>query len=549
VSIEPITLRTPAAPDADWDTVRERIVATLVADAAPGWTDHNGADPGITIAEAAAFGLADLHYRIASAGFADWPLAWPAWLPDADRHWDSTLPATDPARLTSVATALEAAGDALEPLVRACPSRGEALALLGRAPWAALVPTDDRPAVVALLRAGLLRQVAQHRADTISDALDEAIDGGGTPTTQDARAVAVLGHDLALWPTEREALVRRERRRRVREAARARSIDTRRVATSSDRAALVARLVAEDGFTTAEAEIATALAKTPAGVVPENLEDPAGASRIWPPHGIQALTCEPVTDLDYARRARQHPGVRRAWAVPGRLDGIAWHGLVTPVAATLPAGDPARWWAIDPDAAAVTLVVEAVHRPRDVPAFLREVLRTAVGAECGEPFPPFRDDVDDDQPHRVIGDEVGAALLATVGVQVRATLVVGAGSDGGRVEQAAADAVDTLFSAGRPGTVDVTLPAPLVDGPWPPAPQPSGGWVPGEPIRISEVVEALAGCRDVLGIREVHLRVATSSDWTTPSDGALSIPPGTVPVRVGDCFTIDLSLTGGCRDA
>ncbi|HOB81069.1 MAG TPA: hypothetical protein PKK62_12985, partial [Ornithinibacter sp.] len=66
MSTEPITLTEPVAPDADWDTVRERIVATLVTEAAPGWTDHNGADPGITLAEAAAFTLADLHHRIAT---------------------------------------------------------------------------------------------------------------------------------------------------------------------------------------------------------------------------------------------------------------------------------------------------------------------------------------------------------------------------------------------------------------------------------------------------------------------------------------------------
>ncbi|HSF97384.1 MAG TPA: hypothetical protein VLA55_01725 [Ornithinibacter sp.] len=548
MTTEPITLTPPVAPDADWDTVRGRIVATLVADAAPGWTDHNGADPGITIAEAAAFGLADLHYRIAAAGSADWPLAWPGWLPESDRHWDATLPA-DPARLTSVATALAAVADTLEPLVRACASRGEALALVGTAPSAALVPTVDRPAVVALLRAGLLRQVAQHRADTVADGLDEAVAGGGTTTEQDARAVDILGHDLTLWPTERAALVRRERRRRVREAAGARATEILRASTPTDRAMVVARLMAEDGLTPAEADLATALAATPAGMVPEHLEEHAGASRIWPPHGIQALTCEPVTNLDYARRARQHPGVRRAWAVPGRLDGIAWHGLVTPVAATLPAGDPAHSWAIDPDAAAVTLVVEAARRPGDVPAFLREVLRAAIGTECGTPFPPFRDDLDEAEPHRVIGDEVGAALLATVEVTVRATLVIGAGSDGGRVAQAAGDALDAFFSAGRADLVGETVPAPLVDGPWPPAPQPSGGWVPGEPIRVSEVVEVLAGCRDVLGIREVHLRLVTSGDWTGPGDGTLTIPPGTVPVRVDDCFTVDLALNGGCGDA
>ncbi len=317
----------------------------------------------------------------------------------------------------------------------------------------------------------------------------------------------------------------------------------------------VVTLLTDDGLSTDEALIASALAPIPADLVPEDLEERDGTSRIWPPHGIQALTCEPVTDLDYARRARTHRGVRRAWAVPGRLDGVAWHGLVTPEAADVPAGDPALAWAIDPDAAAVTLVVEAVRRPRDVPTFLREVLRVAIGTECGRPFPPWRDDLDDDQPHRVIGDEVGAALLADVEVQVRATLVIGAGSDGSRVLQAAADALEAFFTDGRTGVTgldgevaSVTAP-PLVDGPWPPAPQPAGGWVPGDPIRVSEVVEVLAGCRDVLGIRDVHLRLADGGAWTTAADGELAIPAGTVPVRVGNCFTVDISLSGGCGDA
>ena len=115
--------------------------------------------------------------------------------------------------------------------------------------------------------------------------------------------------------------------------------------------------------------------------------------------------------------------------------------------------------------------------------------------------------------------------------------------------------LEAFFTDGRTGVTgldgevaSVTAP-PLVDGPWPPAPQPAGGWVPGDPIRVSEVVEVLAGCRDVLGIRDVHLRLADGGAWTTAADGELAIPAGTVPVRVGNCFTVDISRSGGCGDA
>lgn len=107
----------PAAPDADWDTVRGRIVATLVAEAVPGWTDHNAADPGITLAEAAAFTLADLHHRIATTGLADWPLAWSAWEPGVNAT--GSTPCQRVNRPGSpLATALAATADVLEPLVR-----------------------------------------------------------------------------------------------------------------------------------------------------------------------------------------------------------------------------------------------------------------------------------------------------------------------------------------------------------------------------------------------------------------------------------------------
>jgi hypothetical protein len=383
-----ITLTVPAAPDADWETVRSRMMAALAV-AADGWTDQNLADPGVTLAEAAAFTLADLHRRIEQAGFDGWPIGWPAWLPDAQRHWHATLPAApaaDPGPLlaqTPLAEALAAVAEALEPVVRACPDRPAAARLLASPPWVAHVPTRLRDAVITTLRLGLVRRLAQDRADTVADAVGRADAAGGSRAQRDARAARELAADLAerawlepgrqdsaaaVWPEEVDALVARERRRLALDALAERATAVQAAATPQRRAAVVADLVAA-GLSPAEAELASAGRRVPAGLLPEDLEAPDGQTLVWPPHPIQTLTCEPVVADDYARRARLHPGVRRAWAVPGRLAGVAWHGLPTPDPAGLAPGAPELAWAVDRAAAALTLVVEAdAGRARAVPA-------------------------------------------------------------------------------------------------------------------------------------------------------------------------------------
>ena len=69
------------------------MVDHLTATATPAWTDHNAADPGITLLEVLAYGLADLHYRTAERHLDGWPLEVRAWDADAGRHWHATLPA------------------------------------------------------------------------------------------------------------------------------------------------------------------------------------------------------------------------------------------------------------------------------------------------------------------------------------------------------------------------------------------------------------------------------------------------------------------------
>ncbi|MBC9819858.1 hypothetical protein [Terrabacter sp. MAHUQ-38] len=567
----PITRFVPVAPDADYETIRSRLLARLAV-AAPEWTDHNAPDPGVTLAEATAYGLADLHYRVSERALDDWPLEARAWADDPGRHWHATLPvgrwdaeidpsdpavpARDLAPVSSVADALAQPGTSaalLEPLVRDSRSRADAIALLSAEPWASALRPVDRPAVVALLRARLVRQVAQEQADVIAGAVAGAHadavaaaprrsdpDAPLDVVAIDAAAAAELAWSLPLWDEEVVALVRRERHRRSREALRAR-LDVVRATTSDTLVATRAEL-ALAGLDTDEARLAVAAAPQAAGLLPEDLEDPQGRSVVWPPHPVQALTCEPVTADDYARRARTHAGVSRAWTVRGRLTGIAWNGLPTGTLASIP---------VDPTAEALTLVVESretlAASARD--AFLRDVLATAIGPEVTAPFPDWRDDVDDLEPRRVICDEVGASLLERAPVLVQATLVTDVGVDRDAVVEDARARITAFFARGRPETF-VPPPPQVVDGPWPRVDQPTLGWVPGEPVRFTEVVEAIVGNPAVWGVEDLAMKVEGAAAFVTASDGPLVIPANAVPTLAdARCLRVRFSLTSRCGDA
>lgn len=558
----PITRPSPTAPDADWEGIRTRLLEHLAVNAAPAWTDHNVSDPGITLAEAAAFSLADLHYRTATRGFDDWPLEVRGWADDADRHWDFTLPAgrwdpaddpADPARspadwapVSAIADALAAPATSatiLEPLLRAAASPADAAVVLSSPPFAAAFRPVDRAAVAALLRSRLVRRVAHDAAGTVAAALDAALRTAASspapgPTADDVAAAALDGV-LDLWPDEIAALIRRERLRRSRGIL-ADRLEAVRTATAATRAATTAGLAAA-GLDADEARLAVAAGPTAAGLAPEDLEDAQGRTLLWPPHPIQALSCEPATAADYATRARADTRVARAWAVPGRLPGIAWNGLPT---GTLPD------IGVDPKAPALTLVVES---RQEVPAagegnFLRQVLATAIGPEASAPFPDWRTDVDDVAPRRLIGDEVGAALLARSPVQVQATLVTAVGAGRDRVIDAARERLDAFLTGGRPGT-SVPAEPEGIDGPWPRTGQPIGGWVPGEPVRFTEITEALVADPRILGVENLAMRLDGDPAFTASSAGALPIPGHTVPVlSSGRCLRVRFTATGGGSD-
>lgn len=552
-TVEPMTAFVPAAPDADWETVRARLM-TEVASRGPGWTDHNAADPGVTIAEVLAFGIADLHFRTSRPPFTQWPLAGDGYRAAADRHWHTVLPLpelrTASDALAPLATTLAATAGALEPIVRAAASRADADAVLAAEPWRSAVPAGQRIPLLAVLRDGLVRRTALEFADLVSDVVDVEDRREGSPAERDGRAAQRLALSLPLWPDELAALVRRERRRRALDLATARRPAILAATSPAERGTIVATLVG-DGLVAAEAEIASAAAHVPAGVVPEDLEHAGGATRIWPPHAVQALTCEPVTAADYARRARTHPGVARAWAVKGRLEGVAWHGLPTTDAAALPVGDPRRYWAVDPAAAAITLVVET-RDPEAVVGdeFLREVLAMAIGEQVRHPFLAYRHDLDDETPRRLVCDEVGAALLKRIGVVVQARLVVSATAAGADVVADATARLQRYFREGRPESAVSERAAESPSGPWPDAPQPAGGWNPGEAIRFTEIVEQIVADPAVLGVEALYLGREGEPTLTAASESFLTIPPDAVPVLAeGDCLTIVYAGEKGCGHA
>ena len=391
------------------------------------------------------------------------------------------------------------------------------------------------------MRSGLVRQVAQEQAHVIGRAVEAERETESPVADRDARAVANLGYALPLWEDEIAAVVRRERRRLAQEALVA-HLDAVRAATEATAPALRASLAAED-LDQMEVNVAMAAAAQPAGLMPEDLEGSGGRSKVWPPHPIQALTCEPVTADDYARRARAHADVGRAWAVPGRLQGIAWNGLAIGTTAA------------DAHAPALTLVVEWVgHKPASpTPAqtdeFMRDVLQQAIGPEVRAPFPDWRAEMDELEPRRTVCDEVGVSVLADAPILVQATLVTGVDADRGAVGADVRARIGAFFTAGRPESRPAA-PSGSVDGPWPRIEQPLGGWIPGDPVRFTEVVSAMVANPEVLGVEDLAMKINGAASFVRQSAGHLEIPRNAIPVLAdANCLKVRFSLTSECGDA
>ena len=277
-------------------------------------------------------------------------------------------------------------------------------------------------------------------------------------------------------------------------------------------------------------------------VHPEWFENPDGSTLVWPPTAIQSRAVEPVIADDYARLALGVAGVRRAWVRSGQLAGTGWDGR--PVAASSRPGT-------------VTVLVEAEP---DAPADLeRQVLR-ALGDPSGlgpdpevdEPHALFRDDPTLLNPRRMICDEVGAATLQTCPVEIKAALHVAVGTidDRSATISAAHERVAAFLEAGRPEsqatTADLSCPDGL-EGPWPLPPDPPTGWIPGEPIRIYELIDILASDPAILGVSGFAIR-QVGADWFSPGPddiAELPIPDHCVPVLADThCLTVAFVLEG-----
>jgi hypothetical protein len=487
---EPLVAVTPDAPDRDYGALYAAALARTGQLAAPGWSDHNQSDPGITLLQVLCWGLADAHYRVSQRGLDIWPLT----TPSADPRLG------DPARTAAVAGLLSRRGPDGHPLawslahaVQRADSRHDALRMVVDAVSATGITVTPvvGHACVRLLRRDLLRRAVLDSSAVVASAVEEAaVHLSGAPHAEvgaadvDAAATALLLTDPALvglWPDEIADLVARNRARLDLERVAARADELRsaldRVGLDTISAALVG-----DGVDPDRAALAKALCPSPPGLSPEHWEDADGDTAVWPPTPDQALRCEPVTAADYATRTRAVHGVRRAWAVAGALPGLAWHRRAT---------------VVTDRRGTVTLLVE---RDPDERADLTDddLLLAVIDEVLGEAAAPWSA-----LGHRrVLGDEIGAALVRHHPVEVAAVLHCSPGTDPDEVVVAARGRVRAFLERGRPRS----LPGPtdLGRGPWPDAPQPADGWEPGEAIPVTELVQVLADDPLVLGVSEVQ---------------------------------------------
>ena len=567
----PLRLPPFVAPDRDFDAIRAGAIQVVVADAGATWTDHNLSDPGITLLEALAWGLADLHYRTEHRSFALAPLELPLWLDRSDRDWYGLPDLGAPGRVVGLATLLAAPSpvaasgpleaDRMAAAIATAGSRQAAIGALldgtyGAPPRA--LDWDEAAGAVALLRARSLRRAALDESALVGGAWTEARRiverrAAGGPVDEadvDTEIVRILRLEPALgalWPDELRTLVGGYRHRRFLDAVDAilpRLDGTDPTAAPPTQAGIEAAL----GVTADEARAVLALHPCPPGTDPETWERAGGETTSWPAHPLQALTTEPVTGGDYATRARANPRVHRAWTVAGALAGLAWDG--TPRTAD----DPTR-------VGAVTVLVELDPPPpaNQRRAALRDVLAglTAGPTETAEVDAPFDPLVAPNLlvPRRVMCDELGVALVERCEVTLNGVLHVALGARRDDVLAGARARVAAYFAAGRPETAG-SGPAPTscpggIDGPWPPIPQPAGGWQPGEPIRLHELVQVLADDPVVIGVDGVEIRVGGSgAAWLAIAFGATEAPlgPACVPVLADvQCLQVRLELGADCR--
>ncbi len=553
---DPLTLDLADPDDRDFEALHDEAVRWLAARSPRAWSDHNLSDPGITLLDAMCTSVADLHYRIAGNDFADAPIRSRNDLVLGGGVFGEELPASatpavilrvaevlaDPSTLRNARAAIAAANSRGEALVRLSSDLGES--------------SDVAVAMAAVLRAPLVRRHTLDHTDLVATVHD-ASDGEPAATLAALRDEPALAE---LWTEELGGLIARETHLRVLDAFVTVEERLGGAATPAGRNTLIADLQAPPFALTQSASEALAdMHPRPPERRPEDFEEADGASVAWPPHPLQARVVEPVVADDYAGRARSVDGVHRAWVVPGRVNqGIAWDG--TPMD-ELPQAHPAR----DPDDSAVlTLVVEGDReRGESEEDFLRRVLGEALSGqgEVSEVARPYRHHhqehatgLDRQAPRRVLGDEVAACSLAASELTISATLHVAAGADErGAVLERARARVTALFEAGRPESAPPTSSEQTgpgsIAGAWPTKPQPTKGWVPGDPVRLGELTAALADDPVVLGVEGLSVGVNDGPTYPTPTSQPplqVELDQWSVPRLGQDCLEVKFDLDGGC---
>lgn len=523
---EPLAAPVATEPDADYDGLRARAIQTVTDLAGSTWTDQNDTDPGITLLEAMAWGLADAHYRVSSRSLDRWPLATILGVPSPQIG--------DPTEVSEITDLLSHSERGGQPIawrltrqVEGARTRSEARRLVvdtaeQLAAERNVAMTTHPSAIewcVDLLRRNLNRRAALDLSPTIQTSIAAATAAAAPDTPADdvdfaaKQLIASLPDFAHLWPDEIAALVAGERRRRQMRAVStlARSL---RSASDLELEVLENQLTAV-GVPMHVAKTARALCSRPATLSPETWESTDGATEVWPPTADQTLRCEPVTAQDYASRARAVDGVGRAWAVAGALPGIAWHGgrtIVTDRKGT------------------VTLLVERVPMINDPGTresevqYLRRVVQEVLSDETGQPW-------DTPGGRRGLGDEIGAALVRHCPITLSATLHCPAGAVPESVSEAAVERVRAYLRAGRSHSAPTD--GSLGRGPWPDRPQPATGWQPGEPIPVSELTAVLADDAAVLGVTGLSVAVkdgpSVHGSVRVRSQSAVT-PSGTVTV-------------------
>lgn len=552
----PLDARPPDPPDRDFDALREAALEVIRAHADE-WTDHNVSGPGITLMEAAVWALADAHYRtanrMANRTLVTWPVEASLYAPPSDRHPSHQPLPQDPAELIEFATTLADHLPTLTEQIEQAASLPDATAAV--LDLVATLTTEQVTAAVRLVRQRLVLRAALDGGAEVGAALTTAARIAPAADPVATAAELLDGPFPGLWPPEREAIVRRHIHQQRLRTLRMRADALRtRISAATDLVEAAVAVADETELPGAAADVAVGIHPCPPGASPETWETVGGATEHWPPHPLQARTVEPTTGDDYARLARGVDGVKRAWTVGEVLPGVGWDGQTTATR--------------DQRRGAITILVDPVDeslRDEATPdatkeEFLRGVLRHALSlpwevsedagqravdpdlrGEVDDPHRLFRGDLDRGTPRRVICDEVGAALLTTCEITLRGVLHAPVTADRDRVLQRALERVDEFLAAGRhPVEEPEELDCPTaIDGPWPPAPPLAAGWMPGEAIRVAELVQRLADDRDVLGVEALEVRVP-GGPW---EDQTLELDPQCVPELADpQCLKVTLQL-------